>query len=166
MSHRGFSLDIVLAVYNNVRCGNTFMTRRIFGASNITKLLNEISIHQREDAVNSLAYEAEARINDPVYGCIGVISILQNQVRSLREELDVANANLIRLACNGISTSGYALSTSSSVEFNRRIVSIEEEGSTSHFIDGRSSCGSELPSLPPPWPEIVKFSGNMNGENF
>ncbi|KAI3885374.1 hypothetical protein MKX03_035897 [Papaver bracteatum] len=140
---------------------------KIFGASNSTKLLNEISIHQREDAVNSLDYEAEARINDPVYGCIGVISILQNQVRSLREELDVANANLIRLACNGISTSGYSLSTSSSMEFNRRIVSIEEEeGSTSDFIDGRSSFGSELPSLPPPCPEIVKFSGNMNGENL
>ncbi|MCL7050127.1 hypothetical protein MKW94_022305 [Papaver nudicaule] len=139
---------------------------KIFGASNITKLLNEISIHQREDAVNSLAYEAEARINDPVYGCIGVISILQKQVCSLREELDVANANLIRYACNDISNSTYALSTSSSMEFNRRILSIDEEGSPSDSIGVRSSCGSELPSLPPPWPETVKIAGDMHGENF
>ncbi|KAI3941208.1 hypothetical protein MKX01_029782, partial [Papaver californicum] len=110
---------------------------KIFGESNITKLLNEISIHQREDVVTSLVYEAEARINDPVYGCIGVISILQNQVRSLREELDVANANLIRYACNEISNSTYVLSTSSAMEFSRRIVSIDEDGFTGDFIDGR-----------------------------
>ncbi|KAI3780607.1 hypothetical protein L2E82_10592 [Cichorium intybus] len=34
---------------------------KIFGASNVTKLLNDLLPHQREDAVNSLAYEAEAR---------------------------------------------------------------------------------------------------------
>ncbi|KAI3823995.1 hypothetical protein L1987_05442 [Smallanthus sonchifolius] len=39
---------------------------KIFGASNVSKLLNEIAPHQREDAVNSLAYEAEARLKDPV----------------------------------------------------------------------------------------------------
>ncbi|ONK81228.1 uncharacterized protein A4U43_C01F26760 [Asparagus officinalis] len=32
---------------------------KIFGASNVTKLLNDLLPHQREDAVNSLAYEAE-----------------------------------------------------------------------------------------------------------
>ncbi|CAL5349413.1 unnamed protein product [Camellia sinensis] len=32
---------------------------KIFGASNVSKLLNEIPPHQREDAVNSLAYEAQ-----------------------------------------------------------------------------------------------------------
>ncbi|RDX89713.1 Protein LATERAL ORGAN BOUNDARIES, partial [Mucuna pruriens] len=39
---------------------------KIFGASNVSKLLNEVQPHQREDAVNSLAYEAEARIKDPM----------------------------------------------------------------------------------------------------
>ncbi|CAI0476574.1 unnamed protein product, partial [Linum tenue] len=36
----------------------------VFGASNVAKLLNEIPAAQRDDAVNSLAYEAEARLND------------------------------------------------------------------------------------------------------
>ncbi|KAI3511711.1 hypothetical protein L1887_18868 [Cichorium endivia] len=39
---------------------------KIFGASNVTKLLNDLLPHQREDAVNSLAYEAEACVRDPV----------------------------------------------------------------------------------------------------
>ncbi|KAK4760305.1 hypothetical protein SAY87_005198 [Trapa incisa] len=72
---------------------------RIFGASNVSKLLNEVLPHQREDAVNSLAYEAEARVKDPVYGCVGAISVLQRQVMSLQKELDATNADLIRYAC-------------------------------------------------------------------
>ncbi|XP_022135327.1 protein LATERAL ORGAN BOUNDARIES-like [Momordica charantia] len=79
---------------------------RIFGASNVTKLLNELLPHQREDAVNSLAYEAEARVRDPVYGCVGAISFLQRQVQRLQKELDAANADLIRYACNEIPSAG------------------------------------------------------------
>ncbi|KAF5730876.1 protein LATERAL ORGAN BOUNDARIES [Tripterygium wilfordii] len=75
---------------------------KIFGASNVTKLLNELLPHQREDAVNSLAYEAEARVRDPVYGCVGAISFLQRQVQRLQKELDDANTDLIRYACNSL----------------------------------------------------------------
>ncbi|KAH0686979.1 hypothetical protein KY284_017532 [Solanum tuberosum] len=78
---------------------------KIFGASNVTKLLNELLPHQREDAVNSLAYEAEARVRDPVYGCVGAISFLQRQVERLQKELDAANADLIRYACNEFTSS-------------------------------------------------------------
>ncbi|MQM12112.1 hypothetical protein Taro_045026 [Colocasia esculenta] len=81
---------------------------KIFGASNVTKLLNEIHPHQREDAVNSLAYEAEARIKDPVYGCVGVISVLQRQVQRLQKELDAANTDLLRYACHEISSAAMA----------------------------------------------------------
>ncbi|CAN4082407.1 unnamed protein product [Withania somnifera] len=71
---------------------------KIFGASNVSKLLNEIQPQQREDAVNSLAYEAEARMKDPVYGCVGAISVLQRQVIRLQKELDDTNADLMRYA--------------------------------------------------------------------
>ncbi|XP_019058955.1 PREDICTED: protein LATERAL ORGAN BOUNDARIES [Tarenaya hassleriana] len=74
---------------------------KIFGASNVTKLLNELLPHQREDAVNSLAYEAEARVRDPVYGCVGAISYLQRQVHRLQKELDAANADLARYGLSG-----------------------------------------------------------------
>ncbi|XP_044476811.1 LOB domain-containing protein 25-like [Mangifera indica] len=104
---------------------------KIFGASNVTKLLNELLPHQREDAVNSLAYEAEARVRDPVYGCVGAISFLQRQVQRLQKELDAANADLIRFACNEIPTALPVPSGVSSIqpmlprqrplEFTRRI---------------------------------------------
>ncbi|WOG96420.1 hypothetical protein DCAR_0415755 [Daucus carota subsp. sativus] len=73
---------------------------KIFGASNVSKLLLEILPHQREDAVNSLAYEADARIKDPVYGCVGAISVLQQQVIRLQKELDATNASLLRYTSN------------------------------------------------------------------
>lgn len=82
---------------------------KIFGASNVSKLLNEVLPHQREDTVNSLAYEAEARIKDPVYGCVGAISVLQRQIMRIQKELDATNADLIKYACHempGISMSG------------------------------------------------------------
>lgn len=69
---------------------------KIFGASNVTKILNDLEPHQREDTVNSLAYEAEARLNDPVYGCVGAISILQRQVHQLQKELAAAHADLLQ----------------------------------------------------------------------
>ncbi|KAL1814652.1 hypothetical protein ACET3Z_017226 [Daucus carota] len=72
---------------------------KIFGASNVSKLLHEVLPHQREDTVSSLAYEAEARVRDPVYGCVGAISFLQLQVERLQKELDAANAELAYYAC-------------------------------------------------------------------
>ncbi|CAD6228828.1 unnamed protein product [Miscanthus lutarioriparius] len=67
---------------------------RVFGASNVTKLLNELHPFQREDAVNSLAYEADMRLRDPVYGCVGVISILQHNLRQLQKDLALAKYEL------------------------------------------------------------------------
>ncbi|KAK1324360.1 LOB domain-containing protein 25 [Acorus calamus] len=55
------------------------------------------------DTVSSLAYEAEARVKDPVYGCVGAISVLQRQVLRLQKELDKANSDLIRYASNATS---------------------------------------------------------------
>ncbi|KOM41661.1 hypothetical protein LR48_Vigan04g185900 [Vigna angularis] len=67
---------------------------KVFGASNVAKLLNELNAAQREDAVKSLAYEAEARLRDPVYGCVGLISILQHRLKQLQTELHHAKKEL------------------------------------------------------------------------
>ncbi|MCI25070.1 LOB domain-containing protein 25-like [Trifolium medium] len=79
---------------------------KVFGASNVSKILNEVLPHQREDTVNSLAYEAEARIKDPVYGCVGFISGLQRQLLGLQKELDATNADLIQFTIQGSSSLG------------------------------------------------------------
>ncbi|KAL5062193.1 hypothetical protein RYX36_023930 [Vicia faba] len=88
---------------------------RIFGASNVTKLLNDLHPHQREDAVNSLAYEAEMRLRDPVYGCVGVISLLQHQLRQLQMDLYCAKSELSRYQSLSIAAANTGLLTSESV---------------------------------------------------
>lgn len=75
---------------------------KVFGASNVTKLLNELHPSQREDAVNSLAYEADMRLRDPVYGCVGVISLLQHQLRQLQMDLSSAKSELSKYQSLGI----------------------------------------------------------------
>ena len=49
---------------------------KIFVVSNVAKVHNDLEPNQWEDAVNSLAYEAEARLKDLVYRCVGAISTL------------------------------------------------------------------------------------------
>ncbi|RWR81307.1 LOB domain-containing protein 12 [Cinnamomum micranthum f. kanehirae] len=71
------------------------IVHKVFGASNVSKMLQELPIHQRPDAVSSLVYEANARVRDPVYGCVGAISYLQNQVSQLKMQLAVAKAEIL-----------------------------------------------------------------------
>ncbi|KAL5700238.1 LOB domain-containing protein 12 [Ranunculus cassubicifolius] len=71
------------------------IVHKVFGASNVSKMLQELPVHQRGDAVSSLVYEANARVRDPVYGCVGAISYLQNQVSQLQMQLAVAQAEII-----------------------------------------------------------------------
>jgi hypothetical protein len=68
-------------------------------------------------------YEVNARMRDPIYGCVGAITALQRQVESLQTQLALAQAEMIRLrmagACtaarrNGSSSSGGSPSSMSS----------------------------------------------------
>ncbi|GAB4824306.1 hypothetical protein Ancab_007193 [Ancistrocladus abbreviatus] len=71
------------------------IVHKVFGASNVSKMLQELPVHQRADAVSSLVFEANARMKDPVYGCAGAISYLQNQVSELQMQLAAAQAEIL-----------------------------------------------------------------------
>lgn len=53
---------------------------KVFGASNFSKLLLHVPVSDRSEAAVTMAYEAQARLQDPVYGCISHIFALQQQV--------------------------------------------------------------------------------------
>lgn len=59
--------------------------------------LQDLPEHQRGDAVSSMVYEANARVRDPVYGCVGAISSLQQQIDLLQTQLAVAQAEAVHL---------------------------------------------------------------------
>ncbi|XP_062213499.1 LOB domain-containing protein 18-like [Phragmites australis] len=70
---------------------------KVFGASNVSKLLLQIPAHKRLDAVVTICYEAQARLRDPVYGCVAHIFALQQQVVNLQAELTYMQAHLTTL---------------------------------------------------------------------
>nr|XP_024370367.1 uncharacterized protein LOC112279864 [Physcomitrium patens] len=67
---------------------------KVFGASNVAKLLLHIPAPRRGDAVLTISYEAQARLSDPVYGCVATIFALQQQVASLQAELAMVQTQL------------------------------------------------------------------------
>lgn len=54
--------------------------------------------------MSSMVYEANARMRDPVYGCVGAISYLQQQIDGLRKQLAVAQAEVVHLRVHHAST--------------------------------------------------------------
>ncbi|KAK7286579.1 hypothetical protein RJT34_21667 [Clitoria ternatea] len=68
---------------------------KVFGASNVSKLLLHIPTDRRHEAVVTISYEAQARLADPVYGCVSTILALQQQVASLQGELAMVQDQVI-----------------------------------------------------------------------
>ncbi|XP_039031368.1 LOB domain-containing protein 16-like [Hibiscus syriacus] len=73
---------------------------KVFGASNASKLLLHVPAHDRCEAVFTIAYEAQARIGDPVYGCVAHIFALQQQVAYLQAQLMQVKTQLAQNAMN------------------------------------------------------------------
>lgn len=46
-----------------------------------------------------MVYEANARIQDPVYGCTGVICLLQKQITDLQAEVAKSKAEIFNIQC-------------------------------------------------------------------
>ncbi|URE32051.1 hypothetical protein MUK42_25803 [Musa troglodytarum] len=60
---------------------------KVFGASNFSKLLLHLPVADRSEAAVTISYEAQARLQDPVYGCVAHIFALQQQVVNLQAQL-------------------------------------------------------------------------------
>ncbi|RDX63899.1 LOB domain-containing protein 33, partial [Mucuna pruriens] len=80
---------------------------KIYGASNVSKLLSHLPIQNRTDAAITISYEALARMQNPTYGCVAHIYALQQQVASLQEEIDalgslMANPTVSIVNCGGV----------------------------------------------------------------
>lgn len=79
--------------------------------------MQELPVEQRGDAVSSMVYEANARVRDPVYGCVGAISSLQQQIDLLQTQLALAQAEVVHLRVRqaaSVSTTRHPISPSNS----------------------------------------------------
>lgn len=55
--------------------------------------------------MQSLVYHANTRVSNPMYGCVGAISALQQQVTNLHNELAMAQAELVTPSMQQVTTS-------------------------------------------------------------
>lgn len=85
---------------------------KVFGAANVNKMLQDLPVHQRGDAVSSMVYEADARVRDPVYGCVSAISSLQQQIALLQNQLAVANAEIVCMRMHQAASNAASLKSS------------------------------------------------------
>ncbi|XP_065872490.1 LOB domain-containing protein 33-like [Euphorbia lathyris] len=84
---------------------------KVFGASNVSKLLLQLPVQNRSDAAITISYEALARMRDPVYGCVAHIFALQQQIASLQEEIEILGHHMANLTV-GIGSDGIPRTTS------------------------------------------------------
>ncbi|TVU48367.1 hypothetical protein EJB05_08001, partial [Eragrostis curvula] len=67
---------------------------KVFGASNAAKLLQQVPPGDRSEAAATVTYEAQARLRDPIYGCVAHIFALQQQVATLQMQVLQAKARV------------------------------------------------------------------------
>ncbi|KAF7066400.1 hypothetical protein CFC21_072393 [Triticum aestivum] len=74
---------------------------RVFGASNVARLLQSLPVEERAQAAETMAMEAQWRVGDPVYGCAGVINRLQEEILATQCELARTRAQLAIVVAHG-----------------------------------------------------------------
>ncbi|KAI3412856.1 LOB domain-containing protein [Psidium guajava] len=95
---RKCAADCIFAPYFRTEQGPARFAaiHKVFGASNVSKLLLHVPVADRCEAVCTIAYEAQARLRDPVYGCVSHVFALQQQVAFLQAQLMQVKAQLAR----------------------------------------------------------------------
>ncbi|KAJ4719164.1 LOB DOMAIN-CONTAINING PROTEIN [Melia azedarach] len=134
---------------------------KVFGASNVSKMLMEVPESQRVDAANSLVFEANLRLRDPVYGCMGAISALQQQIQSLQAELNAVKSEILRYKYRE-ATANTIISSSSNGLISSAVVSLAASSSSPSL--------SIPPPIPPPPPlppaSVVVSSSSSSSISF
>ncbi|MED6175601.1 hypothetical protein PIB30_079928 [Stylosanthes scabra] len=130
--------DCVFAPYFSYDEASTHFAavHKVFGASNVSRLLLHLPLHNRSDAAITISYQALARMHDPIYGCLSYIYLLQQQVASLHREIDdILRKNfMMKNSCFGFEN--YYGSVQSPMNTNNGIENIiVQEG----ISDGESS---------------------------
>nr|XP_020171567.1 LOB domain-containing protein 24-like [Aegilops tauschii subsp. strangulata] len=99
--------DCVLAPYFPAWQPHRYASvHRVFGASNVARLLQSLPVGERAQAAEAMAMEAQWRVEDPVYGCAGIISRLQEEIPATQCELARTRAQLAIVPAHGAQLQG------------------------------------------------------------
>ncbi|EXB94636.1 hypothetical protein L484_005793 [Morus notabilis] len=76
---------------------------RIYGAKNVKKMLQALPSHDlRAQAAECMCFEAQCRIESPVYGCGGIVSQLHQQIHFAETQLAKTRAQIKALIISNV----------------------------------------------------------------
>ncbi|GAB2227494.1 hypothetical protein Droror1_Dr00009316 [Drosera rotundifolia] len=87
--------DCVLAPYFPHDRQKQFLNaHKLFGVSNITKIIRDLTPPQRDIAMRTIMYQSDVRAIDPVGGCYRIIRELEYHIQYYKAELDLVMQQL------------------------------------------------------------------------
>lgn len=90
---RKCALDCPLARYFPANQQKMFLNaHRLFGVSNIGRILKKVEDDKRDEAMRTIIFEANIRAKDRVHGCWGIICHLQHIIQSAMDEVRLVKA--------------------------------------------------------------------------
>ncbi|KAK6270739.1 hypothetical protein POUND7_007837, partial [Theobroma cacao] len=119
---------------------------KVFGASNVSKLLLHLPMHNRSDAAVTISYEALARMRDPIYGCVAHIFALQQQVANLQEEIEILINQMANHAADQVPSCGNT-QAATYPDGKIQFASLHETISTVYYQDEQAALPTNHPGL-------------------
>ncbi|KAL3517675.1 hypothetical protein ACH5RR_020264 [Cinchona calisaya] len=139
---------------------------KIFGASNVSKLLAHLPVSDRCEAAVTISYEAQARLQDPIYGCVSHIFALQQQVVNLQAQLAFLKEQAAQCLVNGYSTNTAVSANPSDIKSEQDVqIWFQQENSVTmpHFDSNFVAKNGEILSQ---FQKCVIMSPQNSMENY
>ncbi|XP_074570560.1 uncharacterized protein LOC141827226 [Curcuma longa] len=87
--------DCTLAPYFPATDQHKFLNaHRLFGVSNIIKIIANLDPVQRNDAMRTIIFQSDMRAQDPVGGCYHIVEDLERQIKHCLAELQLVHRQL------------------------------------------------------------------------
>ncbi|KAI8022947.1 LOB domain-containing protein CRL1 [Camellia lanceoleosa] len=82
LRRRSTSESVFAPYFNyNEAAAHFAVVHKVFGASNVSKLLTNLPMNDRREAAITISYEALTQMHDPIYGCVSQMFALQQQLQ-------------------------------------------------------------------------------------
>ncbi|KAL2317212.1 hypothetical protein Fmac_031088 [Flemingia macrophylla] len=181
---RKCTTDCVFAPYFSYDQATTHFAavHKIYGASNVSRLLSHLPIQNRSDAAITISYEALARMHDPIYGCVSHIYALQQQVANLQEEIDALGNLMVNSTTSVVNCDSFHAPTNSNKGTQYNILQhdatrtqychnnlaniLSQEGSAAVYQSFESQIDMELPNAHMEEPSFGDSNSNNPLEQF
>ncbi|XP_008775957.1 LOB domain-containing protein CRL1-like [Phoenix dactylifera] len=131
---------------------------KVFGASNVSKLLTHLPVNDRSEAAISMSYEAQARLQDPIYGCVAHIFALQQQVVNLQAQLASLKA---QAAQEGLGNGSRATLTPQEDKLCKKFPPFQQDGQ----VFFQTGDGRMLPPFHPNTESMNYYNNELLGAN-